>query len=80
MLDTIITVEMTCDQACAILASIKAAALENDEWLGNNPEHSQRDDVKEMNNILHDVARNIVNEMKQVDMEPTDEFDKDEDE
>ena len=80
MLDTIITVEMTCDQACAILASIKAAAIENDEWLDNNPEHSQRDDVKEMNDILHDVACNIVNEMKQVNMKPTDEFDKDKDE
>ena len=80
MLDTIITVEMTCDQACAILASIKAAALENDEWLDNNQKHSQRDDVEEMNHILRDVARNIVNEMKQVNMKPTDEFDKDEDE
>lgn len=80
MLDTIITVEMTCDQACAILASIKAAALENNEWLDNNQKHSQRDDVEEMNHILRDVARNIVNEMKQVNMEPTDEFDKDEDE
>ena len=80
MLDTIITVEMTCDQACAILASIKAAALENDEWLDSNQKHSQRDDVEEMNHILRDVARNIVNEMKQVNMEPTDEFDKDEDE
>ena len=80
MLDTIITVEMTCDQACAILASIKAAALENNEWLDNNQKHSQRDDVEEMNHILRDVARNIVNEMKQVNMEPTDEFDEDEDE
>lgn len=80
MLDTIITVEMTCDQACAILASIKAAALENDEWLDNNPKHYQHDDVEEMNHILHDVARNIVNEMRQVGMEPTGEFDEDKDE
>lgn len=80
MLDTIITVEMTCDQACAILASIKAAALENNEWLDNNPKHDQRDDVEEMNRIMHDVATNIVNEMKTVGMKPTDEFDEDEDE
>lgn len=80
MLDTIITVEMTCDQACAILASIKAAAIENDEWLNNNPKHGQRDDVEEMNRIMRDVATNIVNEMKAVGMKPTDEFDKDEDE
>ena len=78
MLDTIITVEMTCDQACAILASIKAAALENNEWLDNNHEHDQHDDVEEMNRILRDVATNIVNEMKTVGMKPTDEFDKDE--
>ena len=75
MLDTIITVEMTCDQACAILAAIKAASIENNDWLDNNHKHSQRDDVEEMNRIMQDVALNIVNEMKTVGMKPTDEFD-----
>lgn len=75
MLDTIITVEMTCDQACAILGAIKSASLENSEWLEYNPKHRQRGDVEEMNHIMLDVARNIIHEMRGVGFDPTNEFD-----
>ena len=71
MLDTIITVEMTCDQACAILASLKYAINENDDWLDINEKHDRKDDVEDMNNLMREVGYNILNEMKSAGLDPS---------
>lgn len=73
MLDTIITVEMTCDQAFAILAAIKYAMLENNAWLKEHDENAGAyGDVVEMNHIMSDLTNNIVKQVKTVNENFTD--------
>jgi hypothetical protein len=64
ILDRIITVEMTLDQACAIMGALTSAAMESKEWLKNNEGHEAYDNVAYNYMLVRTVGEAITHEME----------------
>lgn len=64
ILNKIITVEMTLDQACAIMGALTGAAAESKEWLKNNEGHEAYDNVAYNYMLIRTVGEAIAHEME----------------
>lgn len=62
-LTDIICIEITVDQACAIMGSIETSMNENQDWIDNNPDSPNRGMVEEMQNYLKDIGYQITKKM-----------------
>lgn len=60
-LDRIITIEITCDQACALMAAIDQTRLELQKWLETHAEASEgsRTQTREMDEQLANVHEQL---------------------
>lgn len=64
ILNKIITVEITLDQACAITGSLIKAAAELREWLKDNEGHKAYDNVAYNYMLIRTVGEAIAHEME----------------
>ena len=60
-LDRIISIEITCDQACALMAAIDWARKELQEWLETHADASKYDktQTQEMDDLLANIHEQI---------------------
>ena len=63
-LDRVITVEITLDQACVIMAALEASAIESKEWLKTNKDSTNYAEVEEHFNLTKSAGRAIAHEME----------------